>query len=396
VSSSQTSSGEVEVLCGCGGPREYPRICAHRLARNAPFPWRIQMRDRTWPREPEAGRQRVRMQPQVTQRATRRLDRERVGSLTVSTTAATQSCDQIARESAKMKTKVTPRDYYDLLPDGDHAPGDLWTDLPTHGLLRQTTARGLVVTPSCDLMNRKVETITYLPVLLASEWLTSASFFSDVVSAINSALAQLDETVAARVRRDATVDDLDRIDEMLASASKQAASKNKNGSAIAKIGAGSRHLRRTLEHPSDWDPTSDLEELFGRKKWHEICEKLVRNSLRTDIYFLPKDEQDPIWSGLPTHAFVLFRYPLSAPIRLLDIAADRSVPDWTVALKKLEVLHPMAAAFASARPIKRIRLKDRFFSDLLSKYVGVYSRVGAPDFSDATVAMYAREMRADE
>lgn len=295
--------------------------------------------------------------------------------------------------SRRMITKITPQHYYDTLPDGVHSPGDIWTDLPLHGLLRQSTARGIVVTPSCDLMNRKVETITYLPILLASEWLISPSFFPDIVSSMNSAIDAASSVIGAvePVPRYPTVEDLKRIDNILCKAKRSEQKKGQD--AIARLAAGARHLRRALDPTASDYTSSDLMDLFGAKRWQEIRQKLVRNSHRSDIYFLPNDGEDISWSGLPTHAFVLFRYPLTAPIRILDIATEYRIGDWSVAMQGLETLHPMAKAFAATRPVKRCRLKERFLSDLMSKYIGVYSRVGAPDFSDATVVSYAEQVR---
>ena len=61
--------------------------------------------------------------------------------------------------------KITMQDYYDLSPSSGNSQGDIWVDLPTHGLLGPNAVTGIVITPACDLANSKVETITYLPVV---------------------------------------------------------------------------------------------------------------------------------------------------------------------------------------------------------------------------------------
>jgi hypothetical protein len=209
---------------------------------------------------------------------------------------------------------------------------------------------------------------------------------------MNAALEQFSELLPVwRLPRYPTTEDLERVDNILASVSRPDLTE-KRKSALARLIAGCRHLRNSLTPSADFDAGSNLHELFGERKWLELREKLIRNAARSDTYFLPRDEQDASWSGLPTHAFVLFRYPLTAPARVLDIAADRSVADWEVAMKQLEAFHPMAKAFAARRPVKRCRLKDRFLGDLLSKYVGMYSRIGAPDLTDLTVEAYAAEL----
>ena len=60
---------------------------------------------------------------------------------------------------------LSSRRYYDLLPPEAHACGDIWKGLPSAGLLGTQPIAGLVVTPACDLSERKAETITYLPII---------------------------------------------------------------------------------------------------------------------------------------------------------------------------------------------------------------------------------------
>ncbi|WP_148273310.1 hypothetical protein [Stigmatella aurantiaca] len=289
-----------------------------------------------------------------------------------------------------MPRKVTPEAYYDFLPPADHAPGDVWTGLPSHGLLKTRTVRGLVVTPACDLMNRKVETITYIPLLPIQEWFASLCFLPDVVGAINAVLDQLGKGASKptyRLPRYPTPEDvqqLRRVAEMHPAGDHAPASK--------RLLAGISHIEKALRPEPVSASGSELALLFGEKKWTDDRKKLVRNALRTDTYFLPHDEQDPDWSGIPCHSLALFRYPLSAPIAILDTAADPACSNWNACVQSLELLHPMAASFKLERPIKRCRLHDRFFADLLSKYLAVYARVGAPDFTDATVTQYAEQL----
>src|SRR5438105_2178746 len=97
--------------------------------------------------------------------------------------------------------KTSARDYYDRNPSLDHVPGDIWSDLPTFGLLRAPTAHGLVITPACDLANRKVETITYLPILPISAYLTTAGFLPDVARGVNGQLEAAGVTGSVRVSK---------------------------------------------------------------------------------------------------------------------------------------------------------------------------------------------------
>jgi hypothetical protein len=61
--------------------------------------------------------------------------------------------------------KFRIEDFYDFHPDGRFVPGDIWSDLPSFGVLQSHRVRGVVITPSCDLANAKTETVSYLPIV---------------------------------------------------------------------------------------------------------------------------------------------------------------------------------------------------------------------------------------
>src|SRR5947208_622781 len=72
------------------------------------------------------------------------------------------------------------RDYYDLYPSLDHVPGDIWVDLPTCGVLPFQHLAGVVISPACDMANRKVETITYLPIVTVRTWFSTVAALPDI------------------------------------------------------------------------------------------------------------------------------------------------------------------------------------------------------------------------
>jgi len=84
---------------------------------------------------------------------------------------------------------ATPKRYYDLNPSSENQPGDIWSGLPTHGLLGTKTVHGLVITPACDLSNRKVETITYLPIISVLTYFSSIAYLPDVRRNIDGLLS---------------------------------------------------------------------------------------------------------------------------------------------------------------------------------------------------------------
>jgi hypothetical protein len=84
--------------------------------------------------------------------------------------------------------------FYKELVTNKHCTGDIWSNLPTHGLLKENYLPGIVITPACDLANDKVETITYLPVISISNFLTTSSFLIEIKSALLGISDQLKYT----------------------------------------------------------------------------------------------------------------------------------------------------------------------------------------------------------
>jgi len=80
--------------------------------------------------------------------------------------------------------KTTGQSYYDALASMEQQVGDIWKGLPAFGHLRKHSVTGIVITPACDLANRKVETITYLPIIPVRDYLLSRGFAAELVRAI--------------------------------------------------------------------------------------------------------------------------------------------------------------------------------------------------------------------
>jgi hypothetical protein len=74
---------------------------------------------------------------------------------------------------------LNSRRYYDLLPPATHSCGDIWRGLPSFGLLGSAPINGLVVTPACDLSQRKAETITYLPIIPVRAYFSTLGVLPD-------------------------------------------------------------------------------------------------------------------------------------------------------------------------------------------------------------------------
>ena len=87
-----------------------------------------------------------------------------------------------------MRSKLRVKDYYDYSPEQGNAAGDIWIDLPTFGMLGTERLPGLVITPACDLSNRKVETITYLPILSLRQFFSTDGALPEVRRTIDGQL----------------------------------------------------------------------------------------------------------------------------------------------------------------------------------------------------------------
>ena len=289
---------------------------------------------------------------------------------------------------ADLVGKISARSYYDYFPPSSHAPGDIWMHLPTHGLLRRGHASALVVTPSCDLFNRKVSTITYLPIISFLDWVSSRDFLAEIVGTMLSLVDQLGPLgVSNASALDCSETFNSELSEQLTDLGRRLAKGNSNKSlrtAAERYIAGGKHLKRVSQGVRA--DVRDLETCLTKKRWEQVRIQLVRNALRSDLYFLPSDGNiDLEISPIASHSVALFRYPLTVPVSLLDAAQDTSLTDWSEATTALALEEPMASTCSKLRPLKCLRLQSRFLVDLLTKFVALYSRIGSPDFTHETV-----------
>jgi hypothetical protein len=289
-----------------------------------------------------------------------------------------------------MRTPVTERHYYDTNPPQRHCTGDLWTGLPTHGLLRQRLLPGLVITPACDLAQAKVETITYLPVLPISDWFSTTSFQGDLFTALRGEArllgldARLGDTVSPPPVQPA---ELIAFEDALSAVTP---SDQRSREAHARCRSGIR-LMRAILNPSPVSAMGDARGLLGPRQWSQLLRQLVTN-YRKDLHFLPADRLPTEWSVVTTHSVVLFRCPLTAPVSIFAAAQDVSVHDWTGWVREVEAHIPLAAAFRTARPMKGLALKKDFLADLLTRYAALYLRIGSPDFTSDTVDEFVAQL----
>jgi hypothetical protein len=283
------------------------------------------------------------------------------------------------------KIKVSAKDYYDYLPSPPHKTGDIWTNLPTFGLLKQRFCSGVIITPACDLVNSKTETISYLPIIRIEEWFYHRQFYTEVKKQLvktfqkNGILNFLD----AFPRR--TLPDGETIIE-----AKKRLEGMSTSTVYKKILLGLDHIS-ALQQNNNIIDLKKLSSFFGKEDWQKICVGVIKNSLHGDIHFLPADGQNKLYSGIQKHSVVLFRYPLTIPIRILDLADDPYVAEWEASLKCLHYDYELSGFFIN-KPLRTSRLKKDFLTELLTRYLALYIRMGSPDFSDETVKSYSSEI----
>jgi hypothetical protein len=192
------------------------------------------------------------------------------------------------------------------------------------------------------------------------------------------------------------VEDLEAAREILNTRRASARLGEREEIATARAEAG---LKGAIALLNGSDPASvfpTLKELFGDKDFTEAARRLVTNSHRSDIHFLPADEQPSQWSIIREPSVALFRYPLSVPLDILDLASVVNEESWSTEVVRLYALYPCVVALKSARPVKILRIRPRFLSDLLTRFTGLYGRIGSPDFSDGTIGRYVAQIGEKE
>jgi hypothetical protein len=293
------------------------------------------------------------------------------------------------------ESKIRIKDYYDLTPPIAHNAGDIWSGLPTHGFIEGHNARAIVITPACDLSQQKAWTATYLPIVPINEYLLLPSFHHEILSKTNNLLSHLEvaDYLASPCRfSPPPVSDLKILNSKIDALASQAGLGSKQQQALPKAKAGIKLLlnqhNESLEKPS----MEDVQLLFGEKDLRAKLAKVISNSYALDIHFLPADGQSNEWSGILNHSVVLFRYAFSVPMEILDRAQDINEKSWSDCTERLKLRIPGVACFHETRPLKHISLKPRFLSDLLTRFVSLYVRIGSPDFSPQTINEYSSDI----
>lgn len=293
--------------------------------------------------------------------------------------------------------RISANHYYEYLPEVAHACGDIWRGLPSQGLVGTAPISGLVVTPACDLSNSKVETIVYLPVIPIRMYFSLPAALPEIREKIRGCLngAKFDPNVdwGPLRYRPPKLPELERV---LAEVKAEQAKPNcgtKERTLLRRAESGLLILRFLVQGSVVEVPSELLASVFG-SEWLDMKKRIIGNGYRVDMHFIPKDDQATGFEALRAHSLVLFRYPLTAPIQVLDLAYETSEEDWKAVIDEESITCPAALSFKAERPLKVLSLKSEFRADLLSRYCAVYGRLGSPDFSAPSIAKITDEVDA--
>ena len=292
-------------------------------------------------------------------------------------------------------SKVDAKAYYDFLPQLHHECGDIWSGLPSFGLLGDGAVPGIVITPACDLSWQKSDTLTYLPIIPLT------AFFS-LDAALPTAIEKLKQGAeaagcpakpdwSAETFLSPSSEELDSFETEITAFRAARQHSAKTLAALDRVSAAIDVLRVIRQPECKPIAAGTLAQMFG-SEWPKTKEKLLRNSYSPALHFLPRDEQNILFSGVNTHSVALFRCPITVPVKVMNHAIETPESLWSERIMSLGLSGTIKTAFRPSRPVKMLSLRQAFLSDLLTRFSALYNRVGSPDFSDETVNRYSSEV----
>jgi hypothetical protein len=276
--------------------------------------------------------------------------------------------------------------YYELTPPASHGTGDIWQGLPCFGLSGTGVCAAVVITPACDLAWSKSATLTFLPIRTLAQCICDGVFLPDLRSSVNAGLDSLGLGHLKPYVDAATRTDIESATAVLTAIKESPADKKKQIQKDRLEAAMQLVIDTTSTTLKEADAVSRFASALRDEEWKKFRAGLIRNSLRPDLHFLPKDGHESYeWRAVPVHSVVLFRYPYSLPVRLLDEANHLSIDSWEQRISSSGLSPILWEATRNKPPLKCLRLKKDFLADLLSRFVSLFSRLGSPDFTDEAI-----------
>lgn len=278
--------------------------------------------------------------------------------------------------------KSSNTNYYNRSPYGLIEPGDIFTNLPTMGLLKENFTPGLIITPACDLANKKTETITYLPILSIKSWLSSTSFYPELVTHFHNMWNQFEELSKSPLPKQLPEK---YYIELLKEELGNIVVPNKKKDVSEKIYSCLDLIDSILDETSTEQNYSKIKETIP-KIINQTISRIVSNSYSSDLHFLLSETHEANEAFvLHDYSVVLFRFPITVPFEILDTAKDITAENsltWN-SYKKNSPNKLCYTAFGDV-PLRGLRLNQEYLSDLLTRYVSLYIRIGSPDFDNFT------------
>jgi hypothetical protein len=287
--------------------------------------------------------------------------------------------------------KIDAKDFYKSLPSIGHETGDIWLHLPCWGVANQDNCSGIVITPACDLSQKKAETALILPIISINNYLLSKAFFFDVWTELGPKI----KNAGADVTLDSRFDNpsISILEDLL----RKIEGEKRHKGLYLQLQAYIDYINYTNAdniHRKNLSPPN-IESLLGKKKYDDILKKMLTNAYKSDVHFFPAFKNAGEYSAISVHSLALFRHAYSVPIEILDAAQTSSELFWSDDQVFLARKFPIATAFNNW-PIKVSQLKDDFLSDLISRYLSMFMRLGSRDFTSHTIDNFVSEIKGDK
>lgn len=257
-------------------------------------------------------------------------------------------------------------EYYHYFPTGEIKPGCI-IEMKAGNSIPCKADNFIIISPACDIVQRKTDTITVLPVIPFKKFFSRPMLYSqEIVKKIKQKIPDryqdllpitMWETLKLleELKQSNELDDVDYIDSLITWC-----------------------LKLSIENPVEID-TSLLVKCLGKAKYKEIVEKLIVDNYLSDTYFLPKTKDEEKYHiKYKDGAFVLLRYPIVIPSELILLANNSDI-DW----KEITNNNYLCANnYFNDMPIIIGNIKETYYNEIYGKYLSYQVRMGSPDFNE--------------
>ena len=268
---------------------------------------------------------------------------------------------------------------YEFVPDSlEHRPGDIWVDLPCIRALWTPCSMAVVITPACDLKNCKSESITVLPLVPLKKVLGGIPFVRVFRSNLNEVLKRHALPAASDDEQKTNLPSAAEL-QQLRTAIELARDCRVVAADLARLVAGEQLLTGLRTGDLTVDQRFDLAKvLLGKANFRKLASSIIENE-ELPYHYFPADDQSAELTAISEPMVALLRFPVSFPVSILDLAGHVAAADWPAHVGDLAAFEPIASDFVAKRPVKVAQLKSRFCADLLTRFVSVFVRLGAPE-----------------